>query len=143
MSEHPEGRGSCLCGAVSVHVTPMQATFGACHCSMCRKWGGGPFLSVQCGTGATFTGEEDITVADTSAWAERGFCRKCGTHLFYRVKSNGHVYVPVGVLDEGAPSKLAVQVFIDEKPESYTFAEETKELTGAEIFAMFAPKDGQ
>jgi len=29
------------------------------------------------------------------------------------------------------------QVFVDEKPEYYDFANKTKDFTGAEIFAMF------
>ena len=24
----------------------------------------------------------------SSAWAERGFCKNCGSHLFYRLKEN-------------------------------------------------------
>jgi hypothetical protein len=31
------------------------------------------------------------------------------------------------------------QIFIDEKPEYYSFANETKNMTGAEVFAQFAP----
>jgi hypothetical protein len=31
------------------------------------------------------------------------------------------------------------QVFIEEKPEYYCFSNETQNMTGAEVFAMFAP----
>jgi len=31
------------------------------------------------------------------------------------------------------------QVFIDEKPDYYGFEHDTQQLTGAEVFAMFAP----
>jgi hypothetical protein len=31
------------------------------------------------------------------------------------------------------------QVFIDEKPAFYCFGNETKEMTGAEVFAKYAP----
>ena len=33
------------------------------------------------------------------------------------------------------------QIFIDEKPDWYTFANETENMTGAEVFAMYAPKE--
>ena len=36
-------------------------------------------------------------------------------------------------------SVLEHQVFIDEKPDYYSFANETKNMTGAEIFAQFVP----
>jgi hypothetical protein len=31
------------------------------------------------------------------------------------------------------------QIFIDEKSEYYCFSNETQNMTGAEVFAMFAP----
>jgi hypothetical protein len=37
---------------------------------------------------------------------------------------------------------LTSQIFIDEKPAYYTFANQTKTMTGAEVFAMFAPPAG-
>ncbi|WP_459178373.1 GFA family protein [Dulcicalothrix desertica] len=45
---------SCLCGAVSVFATSMSNLVGACHCNMCRKWGGGAFLVVECGADVSF-----------------------------------------------------------------------------------------
>src|SRR4051794_39009432 len=38
--------GTCLCGSVSVSVKLEKCAFDACHCGMCRKWGGGPALTV-------------------------------------------------------------------------------------------------
>lgn len=39
MSEGHEGKGNCLCGAVSFTAHDMAKNIGACHCGMCRKWG--------------------------------------------------------------------------------------------------------
>ena len=36
---------------------------------------------------------------------------------------------------------LANQVFIDEKPAYYDFANKTGTMTGAEVLALFAPPD--
>ncbi len=47
--------GSCLCGAVSVSMDLEKTDFDVCHCGMCRKWGGGPLLSIDMGKkGADF-----------------------------------------------------------------------------------------
>jgi hypothetical protein len=73
--------------------------------------------------------------------AERGFCNQCGTHLFYRLKDNGQYMVPVGLFGNDATFAFDHQVFIDEKPNYYGFENETQDLTGAEVFEMFAPKD--
>lgn len=96
-------------------------------------------MAVDCGTDLTFEGEENITVYDSSAWAERGFCNKCGSHLFYRLKESNQYMVPVGLLDDQASFVFDSQVFIDKKPAFYSFANETNDMTEAEIFEMYAP----
>jgi hypothetical protein len=96
-------------------------------------------LAADCGTEVTFEGEENIVVYDSSEWAERGFCKVCGTHLFYRLKGNGLCIMPVGIFDEDPGFVFDHQVFIDEKPGYYAFANKTEDMTGAEVFAKFAP----
>ena len=39
-------KGTCLCGAVEV-VAGDATQIGLCHCSMCRRWTGGPFFAVE------------------------------------------------------------------------------------------------
>ena len=72
-----------------------------------------------------------------SDWAERGFCQKCGTHLFYRLKAKDHYYIPAGIFDDQKDFIFDTQVFIEEKPEYYSFENETNNMTDAELFAMF------
>ena len=50
--------GKCLCGAVSLECQFENTNLGACHCGMCRKWGAGPFLALECGTNVKIKGEE-------------------------------------------------------------------------------------
>lgn len=130
-------RGKCLCGAVRVTAKDADPKVCACHCKMCRRWSGGPFMEIECGTKVTFNGEKNISIFDSSAWAERGFCKQCGTHLFYRLKKTGQHGVPVGLFDDEENLVFAHQVFIDEKPPYYEFSNETQDLTGAEILAKY------
>jgi hypothetical protein len=139
MSETLENTGKCLCGATHFTAYTMSKNIGACHCDMCRKWGGGPLLVTDCGTAVTFEDENSITVFNSSDWAERGFCKHCGTHLFYRLKESGQYYIPVGLFDDGSAFIFDHQIFIEEKPPYYCFANETENMTGAEMFAKFAP----
>jgi hypothetical protein len=132
-------KGSCLCRAVSISTASMSNLVGACHCNMCRKWGGGALLVVECGSDVSFEGEENIGIYQSSQWAERGFCQKCGSHLFYKLKQNSQYFIPVGLFDAAEGLIFDHQVFIDEKPEYYSFGNETKNMTGAELFAQFAP----
>lgn len=137
MSSSQESVGSCLCGAVSFSTNSAVQSIGACHCTMCRKWGGGPYMEVNCGADVLFHGTENIRVYDSSDWAERGFCKNCGSHLFYRLKANHHHAIPVGLFDDDAGLVFDHQVFIDEKPGYYSFANKTLESTGDELFAKF------
>lgn len=94
-------------------------------------------MEIDCGPAVSFDDEEYVSVFDSSAWAERGFCRKCGTHLFYRIKETGQHMIPVGLFDDEDNLAFDNQVFIDEKPAFYRFADKTNEMTGAELFAKF------
>ena len=136
-----EGKGRCLCGAVRFFVKNMNNEVDACHCGMCRKWGGGPLMCVDCGSDVAFEGEENITVYNSSDWAERGFCKKCGSHLFYRLKETNDHQVPVGLFDNQEGCHFELQVYIDQKPAYYDFANKTKEMTEAEVIEKHAPKD--
>ena len=140
MTKTIEAKGQCLCGAVHILANSVSRSVGACHCSMCQKWTGGPLLSVECGTEVVFEGEDCIGVFDSSAWAERGFCTRCGSNLFYRLKQSQQYFIPPGLFENSNDFVLDHQVFIDEKPVYYSFANKTKDMTGAEVFEKYAPK---
>lgn len=129
--------GTCLCGAVRLLPQQTGKHLGACHCGMCRKWGGGPYLAVECGTEVTFEGEDSIGVFSSSDWAQRGFCKQCGSHLFYQLKESGQYFAPAGLFGDALELEFNHQVFIDEKPSYYTFANKTENMTGAEVFAKY------
>lgn len=129
-------KGHCLCGAVSVNVSELSSKFGACHCDMCRRWSGGPYLSVDCGVDVSMDGEESITTYSSSSWADRGFCKQCGSHLFYRLKESGQYFMAAGLFSN-IDFIFDHQVFIDEKPTYYCFSNKTIDMTGAEAFAQY------
>ena len=135
MSDLHSAEGSCLCGSVKLKTTTMNKNMGACHCGMCRKWGG-PLLTVDCGQGVKVEGDT-VGIFDSSEWAERGFCQKCGSHLFYRLKESQQYMVSAGLFSQTKDFNFDHQVFIDEKPSYYSFSNQTKDMTGAEIFAMY------
>ncbi len=130
--------GQCLCGAVRFTVDTVDPHHHACHCGMCRRWSGGPLFAMST-TGASFEGEENITVYDSSDWAERGFCRRCGTNLFYRLKQAGNYVICAGTFDDSSLFKLVGEIFIDNKPDGYDFAGDHPRLTEAETIAKFSP----
>ena len=141
MTDTSARKASCLCGAVKISAMAMSNKAGACHCDMCRKWTGGPFMAVDCGTDVSIEGEENIAIFGSSDWAERGFCKKCGSNLFYKLKETGQYAMAVGVFDDNETFIFDHQVFIDEKPDYYSFANETRNMTGEECFAEFGSSE--
>lgn len=134
-------QGHCLCGAVRI-TAPDTREVGACHCGFCRRWGGGPSLNAHCGPDVQFEGSEHISVFASSQWAERAFCGTCGTHLYYKLLPTGEYFVPAGVFD-AADFELTAQIYVDNKPDYYAFANVTPMLTEAQVLAQFAaPGDG-
>lgn len=141
MSKKLDLKGSCLCGAVNISMQVKDNGVGVCHCGMCRRWTGGPLFAIECDQGLTLDGETNVSVYASSEWAERGFCKQCGTHLFYRLKDGSLYAVPPGLLESTDALVFDQQIFIDEKPAYYEFANKTRMLTGAEVFARFAGPD--
>ena len=137
MSSGSERKGRCLCGAVTLTTGTAEKDVGACHCNMCRQWCSGPLIALNCGTDVSISGAESISVFDSSEWAERAFCNRCGSSLFYRLKHSGEHIVSAGLFEDADDLNFATQVFIDEKPPFYSFAENTKNLTGPEVFALY------
>jgi len=129
--------GKCLCGKVSVTAQGEPHETGACHCNMCRKWSGSFYMAIDCGGEPEITGEEHIMRYSSSEWADRGFCRECGTNLFYHLKQPSTYMLPPGLFDNGESLKLDHQIFVDEKPDFYSLSQDTKNMTGAEVFAQF------
>ena len=88
---------------------------------------------------SAITFEGTPTVYRSSDWAERGFCSTCGSSLFYRLQSSdGPLHISLGSLDDCEALAFTHQVFIDKKPEGYTFENETGVMTSEEVLAMLA-----
>jgi len=128
--------GQCLCGAVRFTVDNVDPKFYACHCTMCLRWCGGPFLSVRTSE-PKFEEIDQLAVFDSSEWAERGFCRVCGTNISYHVKGTDQYSMNSGTFDDASTFEMVGEVFIDEKPTSYEFAGDRPRMTGAEVIAKF------
>ncbi len=129
--------GTCLCGLVTVTISKDAQDLGACHCKYCQKWAGGPFFELECGTQVEFTGEEHVKTFKSSAWAERGFCSECGSHLFIRDVRSGEYGISPGLFSGDNGFEFRRQVFIDHKPSYYSFSNETTNITSEFIYEHY------
>lgn len=127
--------GTCLCGAVRFEADDVDPSFHACHCGMCRRWSGGaPFFGASAGA-VRFRG--DVGRYPSSEWAERGFCKACGTTLFYFLKPESRYTLSVGTFDDQAAFALGEEIYIDHKPNGYALSGDHPRLTEREVLAKF------
>ena len=134
--------GRCLCGAVTYTAESVDSHYHACHCDMCRRWGGGPGMGVQA-TNVVIDDESELRVYQSSDWAERAFCGKCGSNLYYRMPSMGMTILWSGTLDDQSALEMNGEIYVDEKPDGYNFAGDHPRQTGAEFLAsMGVPPEG-
>ena len=127
-------RGQCLCGAVTLEASEVEAGVHVCHCSMCRRWCGGPLFATQAHQ-VSFSGDEHIKLYASSDWAERAFCGRCGSGLFYRLKETGDLMVSAGLFDDQSLFTVASEIFVDGQPPGYALVGDHPRLTGEQFLA--------
>ncbi|MDH3671991.1 MAG: GFA family protein [Gammaproteobacteria bacterium] len=119
MPEGPEGvvRGSCLCGAIELHVTEPFRTVHNCHCSRCRRGRAAAHTSngVTSMNGVKFIrGEEHLKsykVPDAKFFTQV-FCEICGSKM-PRIDPDRQIAVtPLGILDDDPGMKPVDHIFV-------------------------------
>jgi hypothetical protein len=92
--------GGCLCGAVRYESNEPPQRTSICHCRMCQKASGGPFVvGVYFRKAAFRFTYGQATFYRSSDIGERGFCATCGSRLIYRPFGGPLMAVGVGSLD--------------------------------------------
>ena len=129
--------GKCLCGAVVFSAKNVETHHHACHCGMCRRWGSGPMLAAAVDA-VSFIGEENLQRYRSSDWAERGFCKRCGSNLFYFLAPANQYFMSVGKFDDAGAFELTREIFVDHQAAGYSFAGEHERWTQAQTLAHFA-----
>ena len=107
-----------------------------CHCGLCRRWSGGVFMAVDCSAGFEIEDDSSAGLFQSSPWGERGFCKSCGSTLFWRMRDRSSVHVSAQAFDHPEQFKLTLEIFIDEKPTNFAFANATQKMTGAEAMTV-------
>ncbi len=138
-----------MCGAVSFVATDVPAECGICHCEMCRRWAGSALVDVDVPVAnIIWHGTENIARLQSSSWAERAWCVKCGSGLYFRntvaSKSAEKYSVPIGLFDDPNGFDVTYEIYIDHKPDSYSFAGEgRKVLTRQQCVEKFPLLDSE
>ena len=108
--------GGCQCGAVRYRMEAAPTGTNVCHCRMCQKASGGPFMAfagVRLDELVWTRGPPKIFAS--SAVAERSFCADCGTPLTYRLLGRDRISVTLGSLDRPSAVTPEMQYGVESK----------------------------
>lgn len=120
--------GSCLCGAVTYHVSGPLRPVIACHCTQCRKSSGHHVAATSAARDRVdITG--DVTWYASSEQAKRGFCGTCGSNLFWD-GGGQNLSIFAGTLDGDPGITLIGHIFCDDKGTYYEITDEVPQVGG-------------
>ena len=146
MSEGETLTGRCLCGAVTVSVAGgHDPRVGACHCRMCQRWSGGLFLCFKAPASAV-TVEGEVGRFRSSPFAERAFCPRCGSHIWFADVEEGgepadYELMP-GLFDAARDWPLRSEIYTDRAMACVSLAGDHKRATRAEYESKNAAVEG-
>lgn len=127
-------KGSCNCGAVTFETTGPLRDVVYCHCTQCRKQTG-HFVAATSSSNADITiiGEDNITWYAASPDAQRGFCRTCGSALFWRPKKEAsRTSIWAGSFDAPSGLKASHHIYVADKGEYYEICDGLPQFDGAD-----------
>jgi hypothetical protein len=126
-----QATGGCYCGRVRYRASGVSRQVTECHCSQCRKQAGHRHAS----TGAKSSdieidGAANITWYRASPEAERGFCSRCGSHLFWKQSTRDYTGILAASLDQPSWLRIAKHIFVDDKGDYYDITDGLPQFAG-------------
>ena len=116
--------GSCLCGAVTFSVDGALGPPDACHCTQCRKQSGHYWASTGVPRAAlTISGDDNLTWYQSSEKVRRGFCRTCGSFLFWDPPARDRIAIAMGAFDAPTQTALHMHIFVAEMGDYYAIGD--------------------
>jgi hypothetical protein len=117
--------GRCLCGAVAFDVRGPLTAPTACHCGQCRRQTGHFVVSSNAARNdVTFQKQDGLAWYRSSDIAERGFCKDCGSTLFWAGDGKDYLSIALGALDPPTGLKIAKHIYVADKSDYYDITDD-------------------
>jgi hypothetical protein len=124
--------GRCLCGAIRFEIEGPLRDVVVCHCGQCRRQHGSPpGYSQVAWEHIRLEGEVALAWYRSSEKARRGFCRICGSSLFWEPIGAGRVSIAAGSLDAPTGPRTVRHIFVADKGDYYEIHEDAEQLSGS------------
>jgi hypothetical protein len=111
--------GGCLCGAVRYRVVGPLREIVACHCTQCRKTSGHYVAATRCRSSDLVIEGSTLTWFKSSDTAERAFCGRCGSNLFWRRFESKFTSIFAGTIDGDTELLMGSQIHTESKGDYY------------------------
>jgi len=112
--------GGCLCGAVRFAVTGPVRRVVYCHCSQCRRQTGHFVAATACDDGQLqLEGGGNLSWYAASGDAKRGFCRTCGSLLFWKGNGSKTTSIMAGAFDLPSGLTESGHIYVADKGDYY------------------------
>ena len=122
-------KGRCDCGKVRFEVDTVRKTVTICHCGQCRRTSGHVWASTHAAFAELrFTADEGLTWYESSSFAKRGFCRFCGSSLFYRTNDEAGIGIAAGCLDAPTGLEVSKHIFVKDKGDYYDICDDAEQI---------------
>jgi hypothetical protein len=106
-------------------VEEVREAVTVCHCSQCRRTSGHLWASTYAPFDALkFSADDGLEWYSSSSRAARGFCRNCGSSLFYRTNGEAGVAIAAGCLDQTAGLRVGKHIFVADKGDYYEISDD-------------------
>ena len=131
MTDDIRARGRCLCGAVAFEVHGPLRPVVACHCGQCRRWSGHHVAATAARRAdVRFNADEALTWFRSSARAKRGFCRICGSSLFWSEDDAPNMSISAGALDPPTGLHTVANIMVEDKSDYYELDPDLPHIEG-------------
>ncbi|WP_346433297.1 GFA family protein [Oceaniradius stylonematis] len=108
--------GGCQCGAVRFTAEPDLENGHLCHCRMCQKAVGAPFAAhVGAPVESLIWTRGEPSEFESSAGIFRGFCKACGTYLYFRREAGKRQSMAMAAFDRAADIPLNAELGIESR----------------------------
>jgi len=104
---------------------------------MCQRWSSGMFMGVHATTHEITEGAQAVSTYKSSPWAERSFCKTCGSNLYYSMDSMDGVSFGLGLFDSTEGIACETEYFTDLRHKEIAFTNKPTSLTSTEIKEKF------
>ena len=112
---------NCLCGSIKIKTKGFHRNVHNCHCIQCMK---------THGNFAAYTALKDINVKfitkRTLKWfksskkAQRGFCKKCGASILFKMNKSNIISISAGLFDKSLKLKTNRNIFTKNRLKYYS-----------------------